>query len=231
MAHCIKNYKKVGIHMIAMINCSPLRSRPHARFVRCCFAGAFYPITVLMYMVRQGLIGAVLSLSKAMDKNTSKSASLAKISPSEVYGPLPAWQMADIQSTADKGGRFFNSNGHKKKGFVPNWLKSIVAVCVLVFAVACDDFVRFEAERFICDPSNGLGLQEAELIGKSNEGKMRLTFADGNVQEVKSTVTEKHYMVKTTDFRAKIDRKTGKVSGKRGVYSTSFDCNVHAFRM
>ena len=210
-----------------MTLCSPIRSRRSGRFLTM----VLLPVTALMYIVRQGLMGIVLCLSKlwnmSHDGHSQKGVGTVlnnDTPPADVYGPLPAWQMADIEATGHKRNPIYNGGD----GY---GLKGIMAVLVLVFAVACDDFVRFEAERFICDPNNGLGLQEAELIGKSKSGKMRLTFADGQVQEVNSTVTENHYMVKTTDFRAKIDRKSGQVSGKRGAYSTSFNCNVHSFRM
>ena len=226
--------------MISIIACPPIRFRRTKRSV----AIALLPITAVTYMLRQVLLGSVLWLWKrcrdgwqntynahAFNAHALGAEKTVKpidntTPPAEIYGPLPLWQMADIQATGHKRAPLSGGDG---KMF--GWVKSMVAVLVLVFAVACDDFVRFEAERFICDPHNGLGLQEAELVGKSSSGKMRLTFADGGVQEVKSTVSDKHYMVQTPDFRAKIDRKTGQVSGKRGAYSTSFACDVHSFKM
>lgn len=109
------------------------------------------------------------------------------------------------------------------------FLKLLIIAPLCLLATACDDFSRFESERYICDNTNGLGLAEVETLSKGKS--LRLTYTNGGTAEVPTNKTDTHYIVKTEKILLTVNRQTGEISGKRGGYHVAFKCAVHAFKM
>ena len=109
-------------------------------------------------------------------------------------------------------------------------LLSLFFVSVSVFLSACEDFVRFRTEKYICD-INRLGLQRVEL--ETQRGNTVATlFTEQGPQALEITLREKDRLeLKVEDNEISVNRQTGEMEVLFGARYATLTCDKSVFSM
>lgn len=107
---------------------------------------------------------------------------------------------------------------------------ALIILTLSVMLGACEDFVRFKTEKYVCD-TNRLGLQSIELETQRGKTKATLSTNQGK-RPLEIVLREKQRLeLKVEDDEISINRETGEVKALFGARYATLTCEKSVFAM